>query len=421
MRYRYIYKHKTGLTKVKTKLAIAFTTLGLGVGGVIGSVAIFGAAHATSTPVTVTTTNPQGWAVVQDNSGTTGGGSFVTGPGTPPLGAGSAELYTNNSNDGYFLAGSLLGGTKLADITSLSYSTYVQTGNNTIAPSLQFDVSQDVSDSSTYQGRLVYEPYQNDTVTDRVWQSWNALNGEWWLSHSSTQFNNDCSQSSPCTFSELTRLYPNIGVRNLFGGVVGFKAGSGWTVPFVGNIDAFTVGVNDNDTTYNFEPSPTSFQVKPWTYDPGKTRAVSAAWVTHEGLADAGNSNHALYLTKKTTTATNAASGATVTFSGQLNSLGFDYRGDGHCGAGAPRFNVYTSDGVTHFFGCVYGTHTSLSDGWTRVEQTPSEGFPAVTPNETVTGMDVVFDEGTDQGQGLVYLDNIQVNGVMAGKPGLAQ
>ena len=46
MRYRYIYKYKTGLTKVKTRLAIAITALSLGVGGVIGSVAIFGSAHA---------------------------------------------------------------------------------------------------------------------------------------------------------------------------------------------------------------------------------------------------------------------------------------------------------------------------------------------------------------------------------------
>jgi hypothetical protein len=46
MRYRYVYKYKTGLTKVKTKLAIAFTAVALGAGGIVGSVAIFGAAHA---------------------------------------------------------------------------------------------------------------------------------------------------------------------------------------------------------------------------------------------------------------------------------------------------------------------------------------------------------------------------------------
>lgn len=176
--------------------------------------------------------------------------------------------------------------------------------------------------------------------------------------------------------------------------------------------------------------SSTNFQVKPWTYDPGKTRTVNSAWVTHEGVKDAGGSDHALYLTKKTTTATNSSSGATVTYSGQLTSLGFDYRNDGHCGAGAPRFNVYTTSGVYYFLGCSYGTHSPVpgNPGWIRVtfgnaDAFPSDGttaFPGFG-NVTVTGIDVVFDEGTDQGQGFVYLDNIQVNGVYAGKPGLAQ
>jgi hypothetical protein len=176
--------------------------------------------------------------------------------------------------------------------------------------------------------------------------------------------------------------------------------------------------------------APTNFQVKPWTYDPGKTKKVGSAWVTHEGTKDAGGSDHALYLTKNTLTATNASGGATVTYSGQLNSLGFDYRNDGHCGAGAPRFNVYTSSGVYYFFGCSYGIHTPVpgNPGWTRVTFSNADAFPSdgstAFPgfgNLTVTGIDVVFDEGTDQGQGFVYLDNIQVNSVYAGKPGLAQ
>jgi hypothetical protein len=179
----------------------------------------------------------------------------------------------------------------------------------------------------------------------------------------------------------------------------------------------------------------TSFMVKPWTYDPGKTRKVSSAWVTHEGLKDAGGSDHTLYMTKKTATEANAAGGATVTYSGTLSSLGFDYRNDGWCGAGAPRFNVYTTTGTYYFFGCTYGTHTSSTESaaWTRVSFNNTDAFPAdgttAWPgfgNVTVTGIDIVYDEGTTQnnqplGQGFAYLDNIQVNGVYAGKPGLAQ
>lgn len=44
-----------------------------------------------------------------------------------------------------------------------------------------------------------------------------------------------------------------------------------------------------------------------------------------------------------------------------------------------------------------------------------------MTPAEAVQSVDIVFDEGTDVGQGFVYLDNIDYNGTVAGKPGLAK
>jgi hypothetical protein len=68
---------------------------------------------------------------------------------------------------------------------------------------------------------------------------------------------------------------------------------------------------------------------------------VEANWVTKQGLPDAGESNHALYLQKFGPTANCAAAGATIDgVGGTLTELGFDYRNDGWCGAGAPRFNV---------------------------------------------------------------------------------
>jgi hypothetical protein len=171
-------------------------------------------------------------------------------------------------------------------------------------------------------------------------------------------------------------------------------------------------------------------KVQPWVYDPDGTGVSQAAWVTQQGLADAGRSNHALYLTKSAATATNAAAGATVEFSGVLSELGFDYRNDGHCGAGAPRFNVYTTAGTYFFFGCAYGVHTPSTENasWTRVRFGNGDAFPAdgVTPwpgfgSVQVTGIDIVFDEGTDVGPGFAYLDNIDVNGILVGKPGNAR
>jgi len=94
--------------------------------------------------------------------------------------------------------------------------------------------------------------------------------------------------------------------------------------------------------------------VVPFEYDPGHTDTVEASWVPGEGLSDQrGTKNEALLLTKLSKTATNAASGATVTnVKGlTLSELGFDVRSDGHCGAGAPRFDVVTNDGTDHFAG----------------------------------------------------------------------
>ena len=172
---------------------------------------------------------------------------------------------------------------------------------------------------------------------------------------------------------------------------------------------------------------------KPWVYDPDKTGVSESQWVTHEGLSDAGKSNHALYLTKDAPTATNAASGATIAFTGVLDELGFDYRNDGWCGAGAPRYNVYTTAGTYYFFGCTYGVHTPSAEdpvNWTRVVFTNADAFPAdgVTPwpgfgTVEVTGIDVVFDEGTDLvgNPGYAYLDNLNVDGTYIGKPGAAR
>lgn len=160
------------------------------------------------------------------------------------------------------------------------------------------------------------------------------------------------------------------------------------------------------------------------TGSPAGSDAVAAAWVAHQGLPDVGNANQALYLQKFGPTSDCSAAGATISgVSGlALSELGFDVRNDGHCGAGAPRFDVFTTDGVDHFFGCTSGTHTPTpsASGWTRVRFTPADGAIAVTPTETVQSIEIVFDEGTDVGQGFVYIDNIDVNGTLAGKPGLA-
>jgi len=246
------------------------TRLLLGAVLVAGAFAVGGSASA-STTVVVTPGNMQGWSFFDDN-GNGGTGMLVNGPATPPLGTGSAELAVSDSTQGYALGTAAYAGTPLSDITDLGYWSY-QPGP-TLAIALQFDVKYRSSDTS-YDGRLVYEPYQNGQVTvGSGWQHWSPLDGIWWASHTGASNGSDglCPISDPCTWSTILAAFPD---AEISGGTI-FKAGSGWS-SFDGNVDDFTIGVNGIDTTYDFEaspPAPTS-----------KAECKNGGWQTY---ADAG-------------------------------------------------------------------------------------------------------------------------------------
>jgi len=143
-----------------------------------------------------------------------------------------------------------------------------------------------------------------------------------------------------------------------------------------------------------------------------------AAWKADEGLPDSnGNKDQALYFQKMTTTPTFAAGVAVFKgFEGlpttALEGLAFDRRVDGHCGAGAPRFNVRVeiSPGVrqTVFIGCagMLVSGTSSHEGRTFERRT----FKGPIIPGTIVSLAIVFDEGNDVGQGFVHLDNITVD-----------
>ena len=163
--------------------------------------------------------------------------------------AGGATGHSAIATNAYF-------GTALADITSMSYSTY-QPGP-TLAVAVQFDVRYRTTDGA-YGGRLIFEPYQNGTVTvGSGWQSWSPLAGKWWATHTNasgtggTQVvalpSGNCAISTPCTWSEILAAFPDAQVYGRFL----LKAGSGWS-GFDGNADDLTVGVSGSDVTYDFE------------------------------------------------------------------------------------------------------------------------------------------------------------------------
>jgi hypothetical protein len=178
-------------------------------------------------------------------------------------------------------------------------------------------------------------------------------------------------------------------------------------------------------------------KVKPWIYDPDHLGDVASAWINKIGLPDPKDHgkdkdkgkgkkedkgpNQGLYLQKDADTSANEAAGASIDFQGQLTELGFDIRNGSYCGAGAPRFNVYTANGaIYYFFGCQHGIHEPTPDepGWTRVrfeatDAFPSDGTSFITDFSEidVVGIDIVFDEGP----GFAILDNIDINGTLVG------
>jgi hypothetical protein len=167
-----------------------------------------------------------------------------------------------------------------------------------------------------------------------------------------------------------------------------------------------------------------------------------SAWKAQQGTADdQGSANQALYFQKMTATTTAAAGVAVINgVEGlpvdDLTGLSWWHREDGHCGAGAPRWNVGVQDGTgrryTVFLGCNAAQHTQTGVttngfGWCQdIQPSPAAAIRSMTGvatgELTITGLAIVFDEGNDTANpppagcaqegltgGFVYLDNIDV------------
>ncbi len=197
----------------------------------------------------------QSWGFYTD-SGSPGSYSFMPGPGTPPMGAGSIQLQIAGVEDGYIVYKSAWSGLLLSDITSLTYATYQDPsspGDETQLPALVINIDYNLDPA--WQGRLIYEPYltPGNTPQKGVWQTWDALSGYWWADDAPG--NTVCPKEDPCLLSELLGFYPNTRVSLVIPGI-GFKIGNGWENGFIGNVDRFVIGDSANTDTYDFEPRP---------------------------------------------------------------------------------------------------------------------------------------------------------------------
>jgi hypothetical protein len=205
------------------------------------------------------------------------------------------------------------------------------------------------------------------------------------------------------------------------------------------------------------DPNEAYHAVIPRVFDPGHTFLVQSVWVTGIGCptgaqtftgtttvpftdpaCPTGDSedvhNEGLLLAKTGPTGNVASATAELKkVRGQsVFELGYDIkkptsavdpRGS-HCGAGAPRFDVITSDGVDHFVGCNSppAMQQGASPDWTRLRWNQADlatAFPPILPGNTVSRIVIVFDEGTDTGPdnfGMAILDNVDFNGTLVGR-----
>jgi len=214
-----------------------------------------------------------------------GSGGMVTGPATPPLGTGSANLATGNGTTGgqnaEILSTTGYNLTPLSSLTALSYSTYDTSNNGQQFPYLVLEVEGTIGGVVNYDQLFFEPPYQspsdnNPSLPNQgapaldTWQTWNALEGGWWDNAGICGPGSGVNTLADCT-SELTNpeivnafgtgptLQPSV-----LGGVGGLQFNVGFAttnIIFNGYVDALTVGLNGSDTTYNFDPNPTAAAV----------------------------------------------------------------------------------------------------------------------------------------------------------------
>lgn len=148
-------------------------------------------------------------------------------------------------------------GTRIADITALSYDTYMAqpSGTGVALPALNLRI--DTDGDGLPDRYLVFEPYQaygNGAVEQGVWQSWDAIDGgqaKWWMSGAGSP----CPQSSPCTWSSITTdIYPDAVIQEGldFHGSLGFNQGSG-NAGLIAAADTLHVATADRGVTYDFQ------------------------------------------------------------------------------------------------------------------------------------------------------------------------
>jgi hypothetical protein len=192
--------------------------------------------------IVVTSVDIQGWSTADTRPG--GAVSFVV-DATAPSGSGALRLTTDATTTAkaQYMHGEQIA---LDDVTELSYSTkQVSAAFAGGDPSYQLPVFLNGTAGFT---TFVYEPYQNGSVSNNVWQSWDVDSGQFWSTRTVTCSNGGVvagGGGAPFyTLSQIKIMCPDAMV-------LGFGVNIGSNNP---SYDVETDLVSFNGTAYDFEP-----------------------------------------------------------------------------------------------------------------------------------------------------------------------
>lgn len=218
--------------------------IGIGLATSAIAVSSFGIpAFAAGSIVVVTPTSTQGWSTSDTRPG---GEVNLVSDVTAPAGSGALQLITDataTAKAQYMHAAPA--DTSLASVNELSYYTK-QIGAAFAGGDASYQLPVFLNGTTGFT-TFVYEPYQNGTVQNGVWQSWDVDAGQFWSSRSVT-----CSNGNVVAGGGGAPFYTLAQIKIMCpeAVVLGFGVNIGSNNP---SYNVETDLVNFNGTTYDFE------------------------------------------------------------------------------------------------------------------------------------------------------------------------
>jgi parallel beta-helix repeat protein len=213
-----------------------------------------------TTVITVTPVITNGWFYITETVGPGTGllpFDIVLPPPDPTLGAASARLVITNVNWRHMYLSPNFTGTRLSDITAFEYRLRIPSASPQL-PYINIGWDDDVTDGNTgFRGRLVYSL---PSLPADAWHIVDARNDPTPRWYTTLPGATQCTNVTPCTFTDLVAAYPNAAIHpNTLSGVplgfIGIRVG-GTGSTGTGYADGLRVGVGSQITLFDFEAAP---------------------------------------------------------------------------------------------------------------------------------------------------------------------